>query len=79
MQESSVFHKWENERKMIDKDKFHMFNYIKKEEYTGSMEGMRYMLRKKEGEEGEKYDDDSGDDEEEEEGGGRGWRRREYY
>ena len=36
---------------MIDKDKFHMFNYIKKEEYTGSMEGMRYMLRKKEGEE----------------------------
>ena len=28
-----------------------MFNYIKKEEYTGSMEGMRYMLRKKEGEE----------------------------
>ncbi len=36
---------------MIDKDKFHMFNYIKKEEYTGSMDGMRYMLRKKEGEE----------------------------
>lgn len=34
---------------MIDKDKFHMFNYIKKEEYTGSMEGMRYMLRKKKG------------------------------
>lgn len=37
---------------MIEKDKFHVFNYVKKEEYTGSMEGMRYMLRKKaEGEE----------------------------
>lgn len=35
---------------MIEKDKFHMLNYIKKEEYTGSMDGMRYMLRKKEGE-----------------------------
>lgn len=31
---------------MIDKDKFHVLNYVKKEEYTGSMEGMRYMLRK---------------------------------
>ncbi len=41
----------EGKGKMIDKDKFHVFNYIKKEEYTGSMDGMRYMLRKKEGEE----------------------------
>ncbi len=31
---------------MIEKDKFHVLNYVKKEEYTGSMEGMRYMLRK---------------------------------
>ena len=37
---------------MIEKDKFHVLNYVKKEEYTGSMDGMRYMLRKKvEGEE----------------------------
>lgn len=33
---------------MIDKEKFHVFNYIKKEEYTASMDGMRYMLKKKE-------------------------------
>lgn len=32
---------------MIDKEKFHVLNYVKKEEYTGSMEGMRYMLKKK--------------------------------
>ncbi len=31
---------------MIDKEKFKVFNYVKKEEYCGSMEGMRYMLRK---------------------------------
>lgn len=31
---------------MIEKDKFHVLNYVKKEDYTGSMEGMRYMLRK---------------------------------
>lgn len=37
---------------MIDKDKFHVLNYIKKEEYTGSMDGMRYMLKKKEKEDG---------------------------
>ena len=37
---------------MIEKDKFHVLNYVKREEYTGSMDGMRYMLRKKvEGEE----------------------------
>lgn len=36
---------------MIEKDKFHVLNYVKKEEYTGSMDGMRYMLRKKTGEE----------------------------
>ncbi len=33
---------------MIDKEKFHVLNYVRKEEYTGSMDGMRYMLRKKE-------------------------------
>lgn len=32
---------------MIDKDRFHVLNYVKKEEYTASMSGMRYMLRKK--------------------------------
>lgn len=37
---------------MIDKDKFHIFNYIKKEEYTASMDGMRYMLKKKDTEDG---------------------------
>lgn len=31
---------------MIEKDSFHHFNYIKKEDMTGSMNGMRYMLRK---------------------------------
>ncbi|MCM1154270.1 MAG: hypothetical protein NC314_07655 [Roseburia sp.] len=37
---------------MIDKAKFHPLNYIKKEEYSGSMEGMRYMLKRvKSGEE----------------------------
>lgn len=32
---------------MIDKEKFHVLNYVKKEDYTGSMDGMRYMLKKK--------------------------------
>lgn len=37
---------------MIDKENFHPLNYIKKEEYSGSMEGMRYLLKKvKSGEE----------------------------
>ena len=31
---------------MIDKETFHPLNFIKKEEYTGSMDGMRYLLRK---------------------------------
>lgn len=31
---------------MIDKEHFHPLNYIKKEEYSGSMDGMRYMLKK---------------------------------
>ena len=35
---------------MIDKERFHVFNYVKKEEYCASMDGMRYMLRKKEAE-----------------------------
>lgn len=33
---------------MIDRENFHVFNYVKKEEYCASMEGMRYMLKKKE-------------------------------
>lgn len=32
---------------MIDKNTFHVLNYVKKEEYAGSMDGMRYMLKKK--------------------------------
>jgi len=39
---------------MINKDEFHHLNYIKKEELSGSMEGMRYMLKKASGEEGDK-------------------------
>ena len=31
---------------MIDKEAFHPLNFIKKEEYSGSMDGMRYMLKK---------------------------------
>lgn len=31
---------------MIKVEDFHVFNYVKKEEYTGSMSGMRYMLKK---------------------------------
>ncbi len=31
---------------MLDKETFHPLNYIKKEEYSGSMEGMRYMLKR---------------------------------
>ncbi len=31
---------------MIDKERFHVYNYIKKEEYLGSMNGMRFMLHK---------------------------------
>lgn len=38
---------------MIEKDKFHVLNYVKKEEYSASMEGMRYMLRKKESGDGD--------------------------
>ncbi len=37
---------------MIDKEKFHVLNYVKKEEYCASMDGMRYMLKKKEAEGG---------------------------
>lgn len=31
---------------MIDKKIFHPLNYIKKEEYSGSMDGMRYLLKR---------------------------------
>lgn len=41
---------------MIEKEKFHVLNYIKKEEYTASMDGMRYMLKKKDSGEGEKLE-----------------------
>ena len=41
---------------MIEKERFHVFNYIKKEEYCASMDSMRYMLKKQEttNDEGEK-------------------------
>lgn len=38
---------------MIDKETFHPLNYIKKEEYLGSMDGMRYMLKKTKTDEGD--------------------------
>lgn len=38
------------ERIMIDKDSFHILNFVKKEEYSGSMDGMRYMIRRVPGE-----------------------------
>lgn len=41
---------------MIDKEKFHVLNYVKKEEYSASMDGMRYMLKKKDTEEGSKLE-----------------------
>ena len=41
---------------MIDKEKFHVLNYVKKEEYSASMDGMRYMLKKKEIEEGSRLE-----------------------
>lgn len=31
---------------MINKEQFKILNYVKKEEYTGSMDGMRYMIKK---------------------------------
>jgi len=37
---------------MINKEHFHIFNYVKKEEYTASMDGMRYMLKKKDTDDG---------------------------
>lgn len=36
---------------VIDKESFHPLNYIKKEEYSGSMDGMRYMMKRVKGEE----------------------------
>ncbi len=36
---------------MIDKDNFHILNFVKKEEYSGSMDGMRYMIQRVAGEE----------------------------
>lgn len=41
---------------MIEKEHFHILNYVKKEEYTASMAGMRYMLKKKDTEEGAKLE-----------------------
>lgn len=34
---------------MIDKESFHPLEFIKKEEYSGSMDGMRYMLKRVKG------------------------------
>lgn len=38
---------------MIDREAFFNLNILKKEDYTGSMDGMRYRLVKAENEEGE--------------------------
>ena len=38
---------------MIDKETFHPLNYIKKEEYSGSMDGMRYMLKRVKAQDGD--------------------------
>ena len=35
---------------MIDKSSFHILNFVKAEEYSGSMDGMRYMIRRVPGE-----------------------------
>ncbi|MCR5596060.1 MAG: GNAT family acetyltransferase [Lachnospiraceae bacterium] len=35
---------------MIDKAHFNILNYVKKEEYSGSMDGMRYMIKRVPGE-----------------------------
>ena len=35
---------------MIDKSSFHILNFVKKEEYSGSMDGMRYMIKRVPGE-----------------------------
>ncbi len=35
---------------MIDKQQFHILNFVKKEPYSGSMDGMRYMIRRVAGE-----------------------------
>lgn len=40
---------------MLDRNNFNIYNYVAKEEYVGSMDGMRYMIkRKKATEEGAK-------------------------
>lgn len=41
---------------MIKKEEFQYFNYVKKEELTGSIEGLRYMLKKSSAEEGEQLE-----------------------
>ena len=41
---------------MIDKDNFHILNFVKKEEYSGSMDGMRYMIQRVPGEQEESPD-----------------------
>ena len=38
---------------MLNKENFHPLNYIKKEEYSGSMDGMRYMLKREKTDDGE--------------------------
>ena len=35
---------------MIDKSSFHILNFVKKEPYSGSMDGMRYMIKRVKGE-----------------------------
>ncbi len=41
---------------MIDKSSFNILNFVKKEDYSGSMDGMRYMIGKCKGEKEEDPD-----------------------
>ncbi len=41
---------------MIEKEKFHVFNFVNREDYIASMDGMRYMLHKKSTEDGAKLE-----------------------
>ncbi len=48
---------------MIDKNSFHILNFVKKEEYSGSMDGMRYMIKRVPGEKPEPAADAGSDGE----------------
>lgn len=41
---------------MIAKENFHVFNYVNREDYFASMDGMRYLLHKKSTDDGAKLE-----------------------